>query len=349
MEKTKTTGKKDKKLSLVQQKDQRKNITAKEALIHFLQNYGILCVLILLIVIMASINPAFRSLTNATNVLRQVSIIGIISMGVTFAIITGGIDLSSGSMVAFVGVVVASMSQHTLMDGQPLGVVMPIVFAIILALLLGTALGGVNGALIAYARIPPFIATLGMMTIARGFALLYSAGRPIGNLKPAFTFIGAGSFLNIPIPIWIYAVMAVVSYILLSKSRFGRYVLAIGGNRQAARIAGINVETILLRVYMYAGMLSAISAVILVARTTAGNPSYGMMYELDAIAATVIGGTSLSGGIGSIPMCVVGAIFIGIINNSMDLIGVNPYWQQIVKGLIIVAAVVIDSTKNRKR
>lgn len=149
-------------------------------------------------------------------------------------------------------------------------------------------------------------------------------------------------------PIWVYLIVGIVSYILLSKSRFGRYVFAIGGNEQAARICGINVEKILVLVYMYAGFLSAISGILLVARTAAGNPTYGMSYELDAIASTVIGGTSLSGGVGSIPLCVVGAMIIGMLNTGMDLLGVNAYWQQIVKGAIIVIAVVIDASKRRR-
>ena len=155
--------------------------------------------------------------------------------------------------------------------------------------------------------------------------------------------------MKIPIPIWIYLLVGIISHILLSKSKFGRYVFAIGGNMQAARICGINVEKNLVLVYMYAGLLSAVSGILLVARTAAGNPTYGLAYELDAIASTVIGGTSLSGGIGSIPLCVVGAMIIGVLNNGMDLLGVNPYWQQIVKGIIIVVAVVIDSRKRRRK
>ncbi len=155
--------------------------------------------------------------------------------------------------------------------------------------------------------------------------------------------------MKIPIPIWIYLLVGIISHILLSKSKFGRYVFAIGGNMQAARICGINVEKNLVLVYMYAGLLSAVSGILLVARTAAGNPTYGLAYELDAIASTVIGGTSLSGGIGSIPLCVVGAMIIGVLNNGMDLLGVNAYWQQIVKGIIIVVAVVIDSRKRRRK
>jgi inositol transport system permease protein len=187
------------------------------------------------------------------------------------------------------------------------------------------------------------------MTVARGAAALYTQGRPVGDLKDTFTFIGTGSFLGIPLPIWIYIAMAILAHVLLSKTKFGRHVFAIGGNEQAARICGINVERTLVKVYAFAGFLTAVSAILLTARTSAGNPTYGLAYELDAIAATVIGGTSLSGGIGSIPFCVIGALIIGVLNNGMDLLGVNAYWQQIVKGFIIVIAVLIDARKQKRK
>lgn len=316
---------------------------------HLLSKYGIVFILLGICILLSILSPDFFSIRNLTNVIRQVSIIGIIAIGVTFAIITTGIDLSSGSIIAFVGVVVASFTQTQISEGQPVGLFMPVFFAILIALALGALLGTINGSLHAYGKIPAFIATLGMMTVARGLALLYTAGRPIGYLKSSFTFIGGGSFLGIPIPIWIYLAVGLMSWVLLSKSRFGRYVYAIGGNMQAARMCGINVEFTLVKVYAYAGLLSAISGILLVARTAAGNPTYGLSYELDAIASTVIGGTSLAGGIGSIPLCVVGALIIGVINNGMDLLGVNAYWQQIIKGLIIVLAVLLDSRKQHKK
>jgi len=315
----------------------------------FMSKYGIVVILLGICLIMSIISPAFRSVRNLTNVVRQVSIIGIISMGVTLAIITTGIDLSSGSVLALVGVIVTSMSQNAVNLEQPVSIVIPVGIAIIIGLAVGTGTGVINGSLHAYGKIPPFIATLGMMTMARGAALLYSNGRPIGDLKTSLTFIGSGYFLNIPIPIWIYIIVGIISHILLSKTKFGRYVFAIGGNEQAARICGINVERTLVKVYAYAGLLSVVVGIFFIARTAAGNPSYGLSYELDAIASTVIGGTSLSGGIGSIPLCVVGALIIGVLNNSMDLLGVNAYWQQIVKGLIIVIAVLIDARKQKKK
>jgi len=231
---------------------------------------------------------------------------------------------------------------------QPVSIVMPIVIAVAISLVLGILLGAVNGTLTAFGKIPPFIATLGMMAVARGAAALYTRGRPVGDLKDTFTFIGTGSVFGIPLPIWIYVAMGLLAHILLSKTKFGRHVFAIGGNEQAARICGINVEKTLVKVYAFAGFLTAVAAIILTARTSAGNPTYGLSYELDAIASTVIGGTSLSGGIGSIPFCVIGALIIGVLNNGMDLMGVNAYWQQIAKGVIIVVAVLIDARKQKR-
>jgi inositol transport system permease protein len=322
-------------------------VLRKYGVAKFMRKYGIVVIFIVMCIVLSIISPAFGSVRNLTNVVRQVSIIGILAMGVTFCIITTGIDLSSGSVLALVGVIVASLSQSKVVETQPVSIVMPIFFAILIGLAAGAFMGFTNGSITARGKIPPFIATLGMMTVARGAALLYTGGRPVGYLKKSFTFLGGGYFLKIPLPIWIYLLVGIISYILLSKSRFGRYVFAIGGNQQAARICGINVERNLIYVYTYAGLLSAIAGIILVARTTAGNPTYGLAYELDAIASTVIGGTSLSGGVGSIPLCVVGALIIGVLNNGMDLMGVNSYRQQIVKGVIIVVAVLIDARRRR--
>ncbi len=315
----------------------------------FIGRYGMVLVLIVLCAVLSAVSPAFRSLRNITNVVRQVSIIGIVSMGVTFAIITGGIDLSSGSMIALISVVVATLSQNEANPDLPISVVLPIGFSILISLGIGLLLGAINGSLHAYGKIPPFIATLGMMTVARGGAALYTYGRPVGNLKDSFTVIGTGSLMGVPIPIWIYFWMGLFSFILLNKTKFGRHVFAIGGNEKAARVCGIAIEKTLVKVYAYAGFLTAVSAVLLTARTSAGNPTYGLAYELDAIAATVIGGTSLSGGAGSIPFCIIGALIIGVLNNGMDLLGINAYWQQIVKGIIIVTAVLVDAHKRRKK
>ena len=272
--------------------------------------------------------------------------IGIIACGVTFVIITGGIDLSSGSLVAMIGVLAAMIAR------EAYG--LPIVLAILGAMALGLLAGGISGTLTAKAHIPPFIATLGMMTVARGVGFLITNGRPVDNLSKPFQFLGQGTILNfgqnffIPIPVLIFLAVVLVSHFLLSRTRFGKYTYALGGNEQAAFICGVNVDRHKILVYAYAGFLTSIAAVVLTARVSSGQPSAGVMYELDAIASAVIGGTSLQGGIGTIGGTVVGTLIIAVMNNGLDLMGVSSYWQQILKGLIIIGAVVIDSMRHRR-
>ncbi|MDT8859262.1 ABC transporter permease [Alkalihalobacillus sp. MEB130] len=306
---------------------------------NLLNKYGILIILILLIVLMSILTPHFLSTTNMINIVRQMSIIGIIAIGVTPIIITKGIDLSSGSLVALVSVVVASFAQGDY----------PLIVPILAALGVGLLAGFINGTLVAKGMLAPFIATLGMMTAARGAAMLYSDGRPIGGISESFTFIGQGIVFGIPVPVIIFAFVGLVTWILLNKTKVGRYVYAIGGNEQAAVTAGINVSRIKLMVYAYAGLLGGIAGMILTSRIASGQPQAGIMFELDAIAAAVIGGTSLFGGIGTVGGTIIGALIIGVMNNGLDLLGVSSYWQQIVKGAIIVAAVYIDSRKNRRK
>ena len=284
----------------------------------------------------------FFSTRTIWSIIEQVSMFGIIAIGVTFAIITTGIDLSSGSIVALTSVVAASV----VTGGDTVSAA---ILAFSLSLLLGALLGAINGGLTAIGSIPPFIATLGMMIIARGAAQLYSDGRPIDASSEAFTWISDVSFLGLPGLVILYIIIVIASHILLSRSTFGRHVYAVGGNLNAAKICGINTTKTLIWVYVLAGALSGLAGALLAARTYAGNPSYGLAWELDAIAAAVIGGVSLSGGIGTIPMCVIGALIIGTTNKGLNMMGVDPYWQQIVKGLIIVIAVLIDTLKRRKK
>ncbi|WP_456238400.1 ABC transporter permease [Priestia abyssalis] len=291
-----------------------------------------------MVVVMSFLSPAFLNANNLLNVVRQISFIGIVAMGVTMIIITTGIDLSSGSVIALVSVVVASYAH----PGDSLFV------AIAIGLGIGALCGFINGAVSAKGKIPPFIATLGMMTAARGLALLYSDGRPIPNLSDSFMFLGKGEIAGIPFPIIVFIVMGIISHLLLSKTKFGKYTYAIGGNEQAARICGINVDRYKIMIYTYAGLLAAIAGMMLTARISVGQPSMGVMFELDAIAAAVIGGTSLAGGVGTIAGTMIGALIIGVLNNGLDLLGVSSYWQQILKGAIIVSAVLIDSRKNKK-
>lgn len=301
--------------------------------------YGIFIIFIAMVVLMSFLSPVFLNVYNLINIVRQVSFIGIVAMGVTMVIITKGIDLSSGSVIALVSVVAASFAH----PGD-----YPLFVPLLVGLAVGAGAGWINGTITAKGMIPPFIATLGMMTAARGLALLYSDGKPVGNLSESFLFIGAGDILGIPFPIIVFVVVGIFSHLLLSSTKFGKYTYAIGGNEQAARISGINVDRHLIYVYTYAGLLSAVAALMLTARISVGQPSMGVMYELDAIAAAVIGGTSLTGGIGTIPGTMIGALIIGVLNNGLDLMNVSSYWQQILKGAIIVVAVLIDSRKNKK-
>lgn len=301
--------------------------------------YGIFLIFIAMVILVSILTPAFLSSQNLINVVRQISFIGIVAMGVTMVIITTGIDLSSGSVIALVSVITASFAQGD----------HPLILALVLGLGVGALAGFINGTISAKGAIPPFIATLGMMIAARGLALLYSDGRPISGLSESFLFIGQGEIAGIPVPIMIFIIMGIISHMMLSKTRFGKYTYAIGGNEQAARICGINVDRYKIMIYTYAGFLSALAGIMLTSRISAGQPSMGVMYELDAIAAAVIGGTSLSGGIGTIPGTIIGALIIGVLNNSLDLMNVSSYWQQILKGIIIVSAVLIDSRKNKKK
>ncbi|ERF79377.1 ABC transporter permease [Gallibacterium anatis] len=307
-----------------------------------LNTYGMVFILIALFLALSFSIDGFFSTRTIWSIIEQVSMFGIIAIGVTFAIITTGIDLSSGSIVALTSVVAASV----VTGGDTVSAA---ILAFSLSLLLGALLGAINGGLTAIGSIPPFIATLGMMIIARGAAQLYSDGRPIDASSEAFTWISDVSFLGLPGLVILYIIIVIASHILLSRSTFGRHVYAVGGNLNAAKICGINTTKTLIWVYVLAGALSGLAGALLAARTYAGNPSYGLAWELDAIAAAVIGGVSLSGGIGTIPMCVIGALIIGTTNKGLNMMGVDPYWQQIVKGLIIVIAVLIDTLKRRKK
>lgn len=321
----------------------------REWLNTFMKKYAIVLILLGMFVLMSILSPAFLQPRNLLNVVRQISVIGLIAMGVTMAIITTGIDLSSGSVLALAAVVAASLAQRPDWPNRmfPNLPSLPVIVPIAAGLLVGALCGLINGSLIAKTKIPPFIATLGMMTAARGVALLYSNGRPISSLTPSFNFLGQGEVFGFPFPIIILILMAGITQVLLNNTRFGRYVYAIGGNEQAARISGVNLDSVKIRVYTYAGLLSGLAGVVLASRISSGQPGLGQGYELDAIASAVIGGTSLSGGIGTVWGTIVGALIIGVLNNGLDLLNVSAYWQMIVKGVIIVVAIIIDQRKNR--
>lgn len=304
----------------------------------FLTKYGILVALCLIIVVLSIISPAFLSITNILNVLRQISINGFLAIGVTFVILTGGIDLSVGAIVAFAGVVSASIARVPSY---------PAIFAIFMGILAGLVLGVINGFVIAKWNIAPFIVTLGMMSAARGVTFVYSDGRPIPGLSDNFLYFASGYILGIPIPVILLAIIYVIASIVLYRTRFGRYVYAVGGNEVSALISGLGVKKIKVLVYAISGLLAGLAGVVLTSRVTSGLPQAGQSYELDAIAAVVIGGTSLAGGKGKLWGTVVGFLLIGIINNGLDLLNVSSFYQLIVKGLIIVIAVMLDSQANK--
>ncbi|MHA9737722.1 ABC transporter permease [Robinsoniella peoriensis] len=303
--------------------------------------YGILLVFLILFVLLTVITNTFFTSRNLINVLKQVSINGIISVGMMCVLLTGGIDLSVGSIVALSGIVATTFAHP-----EEYLVIVPI----ILGVLAGAVCGVVNGTLVAFLNLPAFIATLGMLSVASGVALVLSKGRPISNLSEQFRYIGGGSILGLPILIYILAAVFLIGYLILSWTKFGRYLYAIGGNEEAAKASGLSVARIKLFVYMISGICAGLAGTVLASRINAGQPNSGEGYELDAIAAVVIGGTSLNGGIGKISGTILGVLIVGVINNGMDLLNISSYYQKIVKGSIIVLAVLLDRiTKNKNK
>ncbi len=322
----------------------------KQIAIEILKKYGIVFVLILMVIGISFLSPRFLTPNNIFNVLTQSAIFGIMALGMTLIITSKGIDLSVGSVLALTGVVAASLGQTAMANNKYFeGLAeMPLIVPVIAALALGAFLGSINGGLIAYTGIPPFIATLGMMTVARGFALIYTGGSPISNLTSSFTSLG-GNIGVFPIPVIIYAVAVAITWVLLNNTRFGKNVYAIGGNVKAAEVSGVNVKKNLIMIYAYGGMLAGVAAIVFAGRVGSVHPGAATGYELTAIAATTIGGTSHAGGIGTIWGAVVGALVLGVLRNGLTLLGVDAYWQQIVEGMIIIVAVIIDMRKNAKK
>ncbi len=311
------------------------------------QKYGILIALALACVTLTFISENFLTTRNILNVLRQTSINGVLAIGMTFVILTRGIDLSVGSLVALTGVVASSFAT-TATTGFIPGAPWPALVAIAIGLAVGMACGGVSGTIVARFRVPAFVATLGMLSAARGLTLLYSGGRPIPALSEGFRWIGTGSVLGVPVPIFVLLGTFAVAHFVLTQTRFGRHVYAVGGNPHAAKVSGLPVNGIRFAVYVISGGLAGLAGIILAARTGSALPQAGIAYELDAIAAVVIGGTSLAGGIGRVSGTLIGALLIGVMNNGLDLLGVESYYQQVIKGVLIVAAVMMDRSKNKQ-
>ncbi len=300
-----------------------------------MQRYGVFLGLLVMSAILSFLSNVFLTPSNLINVLRQVSVNAIIAAGMTFVILTGGIDLSVGSLLALAGVLSAGLQSHGFM------------VAVFVPLLAVAVLGVLTGAVITRGQIAPFVVTLGMMTVARGLTLVYTGGMPISPVGPVFRALGDGYLWVIPVPIIIMLAVYVIAGLVLRGTAFGRHVYAIGGSEQVARLSGINTKRVKTAVYAISGVAAALAGLILAARLNSGDPTAGTGYELDAIAAVVIGGTSLSGGEGGVGGTLVGALIIGVLNNGLNLLNVPSFYQQIVKGLIIVGAVLFDRRKRR--
>lgn len=298
-----------------------------------IEKYRVLLIFIALCVIASFLSDVFFTVNNVMNVLRQVSIIAIIASGMTLVILIGGIDLSVGAVMAFSGAILAGV----LTAGLPLPV------ALLAALAVGLFFGLFNGFITARFGVPSFIATLGIMVIARGMTLVYSKGYPLVVSNEAYRFIGSGRFFGVPIPIIIMFVLFGFLYWMLKYTSFGRYIYAIGGNEETALLAGINVRFIKVAVFGIAGLLSALSAIIYTSRLMSAQPTAGTGIELDAIAAVIIGGTSLAGGKGGVTGTLIGALIMGVLDNILNLMNVSPFYQSIAKGVVILVAVLVDS------
>ena len=300
------------------------------------RKYGTILIFIGIVVLASLLSDAFLTVANLTNVLRQVVVVSLLACGVTFIIILGQIDVSLGAVVALTGTLAASVMSMT---GS-------ITLAVLAGIAIGILIGFVNGFVVTYFGIPSFITTLAMTTVARGAVLLYTGGIPVSNLGN-FGVIGQGAIGPVPISVLILLAALLVSWVLLNRTRFGRYVYAVGGNSRAALASGIDTKKVTTRAFVYSGILTAIGGIVLMSRINSGQPAGGVGYEFDAITAVVVGGTSLMGGTGTIMGTMIGSMIIGVINNILNLMNVSSYWQQIAKGLIIAAAVILDvKTKN---
>lgn len=306
-----------------------------------LVKYRVWILLVGFVAIISVVYPRFLVMSNLFNVLRQTSVNAVVAAGMTFAILTGGIDISVGSSMAFAGAVGAWM----VLKGYPIALIL------VVTLLIGVATGIINGVLIAKAKLQPFIATLVTQTVLRGATLVFTSGRPISfsasdPAGAAFKWIGAGSVGVIPVPVIIMIFVFGILYFLLNDTAFGRYIYAVGGNEESARLSGVNTDVIKIKAYVISGIMTAIGAMIVTARLTSAQPGAGEGYELDAIAAVVLGGTSMLGGQGTILGTVAGALIIGILNNALNLMDVSSYYQTIIKGLVILFAVLLDKREK---
>jgi len=314
----------------------------------YLVKFQPLIALFVLCVALSLLSDKFMTVDNGWNVMRQISVNICIAVGMTLVVLTSGIDLSVGSVLALCGAITAGLLKNGIeIPAGNLFIGFTVLGAIVAGLLAGSLIGAFNGWTITRFKVPPFVATLAMLTIARGLTLLWTKGFPISVLGDHFGYIGTDWLVGIPVPVWISAIVVIAAVVITGKTPLGRYIYAIGGNENAARLSGININKVKIIVYSLAGALAAVGGLIVTSRLDSAQPNAGTSYELDAIAAVVIGGTSLSGGRGSIWGTVLGAVIIGVLNNGLVLLNVSPFWQQVVKGLVILLAVIIDKANAK--
>jgi ribose transport system permease protein len=302
------------------------------------RDLGTIIGLVIIVVVFSSLSDVFLTQRNLVNILQQSSLNACIAIGMTLVIISGGIDLSVGPIAALTAVICAT----AIVAGYPI----LLVFA--MALAIGAACGLLNGALIAYAGLQPFIVTLGTLSVLRALALIFTGGNPILGVPAEFRTLFTSEILGLPVPVIIVAVISVIVWVLLARTPLGEYILAVGGNEEAARVSGVPVERTKISVYVISGILAALAALILVARLGAAEPTLGNLWELEAIAAAAIGGASLSGGKGSIIGTIIGAIVLGAMRNGLTLLNVQAFYQLLATGIIIIAAMLIDRLTRGK-
>ncbi len=312
-------------------------LSSTKTLKRLFDKYAIGVALLAELILFSQLSEFFFTSENILNVTLQTSITAIIAVGMTFVILTGGIDLSVGALVAFTGIVTTAAMSSSL----------PMPVALLIGLCAGALVGALAGVFITKLNITPFIVTLAMMTVCRGLAFMYTEGRPIWEVPPEFSVLGNGRLMAIPIPTIIMIAVYVLAFLVLHRTRFGRYVYAVGGNKEAARLAGISTNKVLMQVYIISGVLASLSGILLASRMNSGQPNSGQMYELDVIAAVVVGGTSLTGGRGTIIGTFMGAMLIGVLRNGLNLLNVSSYVQMVMVGVVILLAVMFDQLRKK--
>jgi ribose transport system permease protein len=317
-----------------------RSITHRNAPLEMVRaNLGIMIVIVLIGLILSFLSPVFLSPNNLQTVLLEITTNVYIALGMALVMILGGIDLSVGSIVAMSGTLTVGLM---VLNHQPMWL------AVIIGLAMGAAIGLVSGSIVAFFKIPSFIVTLAMLNVARGIAYVYSGGRSTRMMNPAFTSVGSGYLWLFPLPVLYMVALIMIFIVVLNRTKFGTYIYAIGGNRESARLSGVPIKKVEIVTFTISGVLAAFAGLVLSARMFSGQPSVGIGYELDAIAACVLGGVSMAGGVGRISGAIFGAIVIGIVSNGLNLINVSSFWQLIVKGVIILIAVIIDSQKGNQ-